>query len=372
MQFDWALAIERNRRDILRILAELFALVGLDFDAFGTASGCAPHGAASCDSSAANPETASGPDGPDLPPVLPATLPRHLYVHVRRILRSAESAVRRLIVIAARDVAVTVRHAPAREAKEGRAGGEGNPPFSPGGRRWMRAFRECPRTDEGVSGAVSPSPDALRAPPSPARGEGGSEFPVTVTIRPERPLPPGKPAESATRIVRVPVDLGLANIRILPEPGPEEDNGGDPAPLGAIRAFPLVDPRKRFGAPRAIRAGAVPRLACLGATPLPVYLRRPPLPEPAAPMPDDPVPAAALLRRLISVRMALGNIGREARRLARHEARRRHRPPDSRKIVYAAMRPGLPPGWRRRNRYEIDEVLKECRRLAFWATEDDP
>ncbi|QKV19282.1 hypothetical protein [Oricola thermophila] len=323
MQFDWALAIERNRRDLLRILRDLFALAGLDFD------------------------TAPAP-------VLPATLPRFAVLHVRRILRSAEAAVRRLIVIAARDIEVQVRHAPALKPKTGRDGGG---PVK-------------------ASDSVSPSPDALRAPPSPARGEGRSEpaTPVTVTIRPDPPLPE-PPKESRTGSVSVPVNLGLANLRIVPDPEPEPEEESDgPVPLGPIPAFPLVDPRKRFGftRPRRRYARTRPRIRLLGDNPFPVYMRHPPLPEPDLRLPGDAVPAATLLRRLVSARMALDNIDREARRLARHEARVRHRPPDSRKVIYTAMRPGPPPGHRKRGRHAIDEVLKECHRVAVWAEREGP
>ncbi|MEX0957434.1 MAG: hypothetical protein WDZ83_19740 [Rhizobiaceae bacterium] len=75
---DWTLAIRRNREALLRILAALFALVGL-----------------------AGQDPAGVPKG--------ATLPRHLHAHALRILRAAESAIRRLVVIAAREVVVQPR-----------------------------------------------------------------------------------------------------------------------------------------------------------------------------------------------------------------------------------------------------------------------
>ena len=75
---DWDLAIRRNREALERILAALFALVGL------------PEGKA-----------AGGPH----------TLPRHLYAHALRILRAAEAAIRRLILIAAREIVVQPRPA---------------------------------------------------------------------------------------------------------------------------------------------------------------------------------------------------------------------------------------------------------------------
>jgi hypothetical protein len=72
----WDRAIARNRDALLRIVEALLAMAGLV-------------------------------DGESV-----ATLPRHLHNHILRILRAAESAVRRLIVIAARDLVVVV--APAR------------------------------------------------------------------------------------------------------------------------------------------------------------------------------------------------------------------------------------------------------------------
>jgi hypothetical protein len=67
---DWPLIIERNRDRLLAVLAPLFAILGLD------------------------PRTGLDPRRADLP--------RHLYRALLIILRPAESAVRRLIIIAAR------------------------------------------------------------------------------------------------------------------------------------------------------------------------------------------------------------------------------------------------------------------------------
>lgn len=72
LNLDWPLAISRNRDALRRIVAALFALAG----------------------AAAN-----------------ATLPRHVYAAVLLVLRPAESAVRRLIVIAAVGVALNPRAA---------------------------------------------------------------------------------------------------------------------------------------------------------------------------------------------------------------------------------------------------------------------
>jgi hypothetical protein len=70
---DWAGAIDHNRDQLLRILAALFAMAGLSENAIVT------------------------------------TLPRHLYRAVLHILKPAESAVRRLIILAARDLVLKAR-----------------------------------------------------------------------------------------------------------------------------------------------------------------------------------------------------------------------------------------------------------------------
>ena len=67
---DWATIIERNRDRLLAVIAELFALTG---------------GA------------------------MAASLPRHVYRALLILLRPAESAVRRLIIIAARGLVLKLR-----------------------------------------------------------------------------------------------------------------------------------------------------------------------------------------------------------------------------------------------------------------------
>ena len=87
---DWELAIRRNREALMRILAALFALVGLDD---------APH-----------PEGPQDGQDPWLAPKAEGeprrTLPRHPHAYALRILLATEAAIRRLIVIAAREIAV--------------------------------------------------------------------------------------------------------------------------------------------------------------------------------------------------------------------------------------------------------------------------
>ena len=97
---NWPLAIERNRDALLRIVAMLFTLAGMD-----------ENGAA-------------------------ATLPRHMRNHLLRMLRPAESAVRRLVVIVARNLKIALPPArsdtPARAVKaRGRDGEAARMPSFP-------------------------------------------------------------------------------------------------------------------------------------------------------------------------------------------------------------------------------------------------
>ncbi len=222
---DWTLAIKRNRGALERILAALFALAGLV-------------------------------DGKSAIGLEPATLPRHLHAHVLRILRAAESAIRRLIVIAAREV-------------QPRPAGE-RPDFA----------SLCDRDD--------PAPATLRIP-----------------------------------------------------------------------AFPLLDPLRRFSFDPPRRASKfIPRICVAGIT------EPATIPEKPVLLPDDPVNAAALRRRLLSSRRALANLPREARRLARWHQRNRLSPSQGKGRV-SPLRIGYPPGRRKRPAHLVDDILKECQALAL-------
>ena len=76
MDFDWARAIERNSEALNGIVAELFAMLGLDGE------------------------------------VTLARLPRSIHSAVLRVLRPAKSAMRRLIIIAARGLVVKLSPLP--------------------------------------------------------------------------------------------------------------------------------------------------------------------------------------------------------------------------------------------------------------------
>ena len=107
---DWNLAIERNTEALKRILAALVAMAGLGAALTSPLRGGRP-----------SPDGRVGvicgteppPDASRRPPrkgeVKPGpTLSRHLHTAVLRLLRPAESAVRRLVIVAARGLVVTL------------------------------------------------------------------------------------------------------------------------------------------------------------------------------------------------------------------------------------------------------------------------
>ncbi len=106
---DWALAIEKNREALRRILAMLVAMVaaangGSAGGQFFTQKGSDASGQAHAEKSKPTPAP---------------TLPRHLHRFVLRLLRPAEAATRRLIIVAARGLVVElVPAAPARRQAE--------------------------------------------------------------------------------------------------------------------------------------------------------------------------------------------------------------------------------------------------------------
>ena len=76
---------------------------------------------------------------------------------------------------------------------------------------------------------------------------------------------------------------------------------------------------------------------------------------------DGMVNAAPLIRRLMACMDAVTDIPRHALRLAQWQARPKE---ERRPERWSPLRPGRPPGYRRRNIHEVDEILKECDWLA--------
>ncbi|MCI5077055.1 hypothetical protein [Oricola sp.] len=266
---DWDLAIARNREALQRIIGRLCAMVGLTEGEIQT------------------------------------TLPRHVRHYVARVLKPAEAAMRRLMVIAALQLVVQIRTA---QAAAQRSGGR-------------------------VATAARPT----RVETATHRQALAADAPVIVRMAHEEPFaiatPPARRKIAARTAART---------------------GGDKTPC-----FPLLDALKTYSfAPRRRYARTFPRFTVLGLT------EPRPLPVVSEPMPDDPVPAEALCRRLLAVQLALETLPAQARRLARWQARRlaSHRP--GRRF---AMRRGRPPGHRKKPRHEADMILRECHTLALHA-----
>ena len=225
---DWDLAIKRNSEALKGIIEVLFALLGLD-----------------------------GSDAA-------SRIPRSLHSAVLAVLRPAESAVRRLIVIAARN--------------------------------------------------------------------------VVVKLVPSRPMPEGR------KIVR---------------------GGGSSLP-----SFQLFDPPKRCKPVRVMKfTRLVPRIRFIDYDPRICAMFPAPRPVVEPPPPPDGLASATRLhRRLQALKSALEDLPRQAKRLVRLQERRKASPwPKS----TSPLRPGHPPGYRRKPIHEVDEVLIECDFLACEAVKPD-
>lgn len=169
-----------------------------------------------------------------------------------------------------------------------------------------------------------------------------------------------RPAESATRrlIVVVLEHLQLHSAAKRVARGLPERVGGKKG--GKVPSFALFDPRKRFyiNNIRPARRGN-PRLWSPGMD-YPVFVTK------TAPEPDDAVSAARLFRRMQALQAALADLPKQARRLARWQAKREQTRAKSGKYI-APMRPGKPPGHRARQRHLVDFTLSHCHELALYA-----
>ncbi|MGB8817964.1 MAG: hypothetical protein WCC66_08610 [Rhizobiaceae bacterium] len=172
-----------------------------------------------------------------------------------------------------------------------------------------------------------------------------------------------RPAEAAVRRLIFIAARGLVLNPRVTRPVP----AGLPAfsAAGAFRgpAFSLLDPLKHFTIDHFDHtAGAIPHNSFFR-----VY-DEDFLASPPALSPDEPVDAAPLILRLQSLRRALSDLPRQARRLARWRARRDfllQRKGPFRPMRLSPIRPGPPPGRRARAIHEVDHVLRECHGLAL-------
>jgi hypothetical protein len=90
-------------------------------------------------------------------------------------------------------------------------------------------------------------------------------------------------------------------------------------------------------------------------------------PQPA-PVSDGLVNAARLSRRLQTLKLALDDLPCQARRMARWRVRREAMKSPKFK---SPLRPGPPPGRRKKRIHPIDEILADCHALAWDALKPD-
>jgi hypothetical protein len=177
------------------------------------------------------------------------------------------------------------------------------------------------------------------------------------------------PAEAAVRrliviaarglVVKVPVSRPMPKGRVVTGKG------------GGRVSFQLFDTRKRFAVFRPAKKSRF-RVLSLGDSHLvPLFQPRPSGPWPVkreAAVSDGTVSALRLHRRLAAIRTALDDLPRQTLRMARWSVRRAR---IERPVFRVPMRPGRPPGHRKKPKHEIDYVLKECHALAWDALRKD-
>ncbi|MEQ1521515.1 MAG: hypothetical protein ABL936_09625 [Aestuariivirga sp.] len=179
-----------------------------------------------------------------------------------------------------------------------------------------------------------------------------------------------RPAESAVRRLVVIAARGLVVKPVPSRPMPAGKvigkGSGNSSP-----SFQLIDPRKRFAElsePRVKYTKHPPRILFFGEDSRVDSLWPSPLPAVVPPPPDGLITAERLSRRLQALKLALEDLPRQARRLARWRLRREEAKTPT---FTSPLRPGRAPGSRRKPTHEVDEVLTECHWLAWEAMKPD-
>ena len=182
-----------------------------------------------------------------------------------------------------------------------------------------------------------------------------------------------RPAESALRRLIVVAARGLVIAPAVSRPKTggasktkEERNLARPF-LPALRSAAT----HRAAAPQKISKRAVPRIHFFNNDGEFITIGPPirPAKAPARPKSaDGMVNAARVIRRLEALEAALADLPRQAKRLARWRMREEKSENPSFKTP---LRPGRPPGHRRRAVHLVDELLSECDWLAFRAAMPD-
>ncbi|CAN5179121.1 hypothetical protein BH10PSE7_BH10PSE7_11670 [soil metagenome] len=176
-----------------------------------------------------------------------------------------------------------------------------------------------------------------------------------------------RPAEAAVRRLIV---IAARGIAVKPSARRPVPGGVAVTARGRARvSFQLFDPPWRFDMrPRYTGPRPEPRISVLGAGPLVPLFQPQRMCVPEAAPDDGMVSAGRLGRRLAAIRMALENLPCQVKRLARWRARRDWM---ARPMVRSPLRPGPPPGHRKKPKDEVHRVLRECHALARDALAQD-
>jgi hypothetical protein len=182
-----------------------------------------------------------------------------------------------------------------------------------------------------------------------------------------------RPAESALRRLIV---VAARGVVVAPAASRPKRAGGIKKKClhPRVSSFQLFDPQTRTVLPRRRKpARALPRIHMFNADGQLVTVFPPPrsakAPAPArTKSPDGLVNAERVIRRLEALEAALTDLPRQAKRLVRWRMRQEKSENPS---VKTPLRPGRPPGHRRRAVHEVDELLHECQWLAHCAAMAD-
>ncbi len=178
-----------------------------------------------------------------------------------------------------------------------------------------------------------------------------------------------RPAESAMRRLIIIAARGVV-VKVAPSrPMPKGHMIGKGSTPRS--SFQLFDTRKDFPELRQRRvkyAKHPPRILFFGDDSRVDDLWPAPQPIAAPPPSDGLVNASRLGRRLQILKAALEDLPRQARRMARWRVRRAAI--KNPKFI-SPLRPGRPPGHRKRQIHEVDQVLADCHGIARWAMEPD-
>jgi hypothetical protein len=172
-----------------------------------------------------------------------------------------------------------------------------------------------------------------------------------------------RPAESAVRRLIIMCARGI-KVEVAPS-RPMKKGLAIARSTGRVPAFKLYDTRKRFNMSDTWNAGpkSRPRVSFIDAPPPLIPQFHAALSASYAPILDKKLFSAKRLeQRITALKVALDTLPRQAIRMARWRARRELMTAPK---FRSPLRPGPPPGHRKRNRDPVDEILKDCHALAI-------